>query len=110
MEDTRFYYYSCHNTVYAQREFSLPLVVATAELAHGVWKSESQKKSQSTLRAKQATFTFWEDKSLLKMPKWSILASFWKPEACGQTVLPDMSVLIGQKLVENAKIEMRHFE
>ena len=35
----------------------------------------------------------------------SILASFWKPEACGQTVLPDRSVLIGQKLVENAKIQ-----
>ena len=31
--------------------------------------------------------------------------SFWKPEACGQTVLPDKSVLIGQKLVENAKIK-----
>ena len=30
---------------------------------------------------------------------------FFKPEAWGQTVLPDMSVLIGQKLVENAKIE-----
>ena len=43
----------------------------------------------------------------------SILASFWKSEACGQTVLPDRSVLIGQKLVENAKmpkIQMRHFE
>ena len=33
------------------------------------------------------------------------LASFWKPEACGQTVLPDKSVLIGQKLLENAKIQ-----
>ena len=33
------------------------------------------------------------------------LASFWKPEACGQTVLPDRSILIGQKLVKNAKIE-----
>ena len=32
---------------------------------------------------------------------------FLKTEACGcgQTVLPDMSVLIGQKLVENAKVE-----
>ena len=30
---------------------------------------------------------------------------FWKPETCGQTVLPDMSVLIGQKLVENDKIQ-----
>ena len=29
--------------------------------------------------------------------------SLWKPEACGQTVLPDRSLLIGQKLVENAK-------
>ena len=37
--------------------------------------------------------------------KWSILASFWKPEACGQTVLPDRSVLLRQKLVENAKIQ-----
>ena len=29
---------------------------------------------------------------------------FEKPEACGQTVLPDRSLLIGQKSVENAKI------
>ena len=29
---------------------------------------------------------------------------FGKSEACGQTVLPDRSVLIGQKLVENAII------
>ena len=34
-----------------------------------------------------------------------LIKSFSKPEACGQTVLPDMSLLIGQKLVENAKIE-----
>ena len=34
-----------------------------------------------------------------------------KPEACGQTELPDRSVLIGQKLVENAEIQiqMQHF-
>ena len=33
-------------------------------------------------------------------------------EACGQTVLPDRSILIRQKLVENAKkwkVQMRHF-
>ena len=38
---------------------------------------------------------------------------FLKHEACGQKVLPDISLLIGQKLVENAKnsnIQMRHFE
>ena len=38
------------------------------------------------------------------MPKMANLASFWKPEACGQTVLPDRSVLKGQKVVENVKI------
>ena len=70
---------------------------------HGAWKS--QKKYYSTLRAKRATVTFWVDKSYLKMPKMVNLASFWKTEACGQTVLPDRSVLTGQKLVENAKIQ-----
>ncbi len=43
-------------------------------------------------------------------PFWQV---FEKIEACGQTVLPDRSVLIGKKLVENAKmpkIKMRHFE
>ena len=48
------------------------------EQIHGVWKSP--KRSHSRLRAKRATFTF-----------------------CGQMVLPDRSILIGQKLVENAK-------
>ena len=37
-----------------------------------------------------------------KMPKMVILK---KPKACGQTMLPDRSVLIVQKLVENANIE-----
>ena len=31
--------------------------------------------------------------------------SFWQTEACGQTVLPDRPVLIGQKLVKKAKIK-----
>ena len=38
------------------------------------------------------------------MPKMLNLASFPKHEACGQTVLPDRSILVGQTLVENAKI------
>ena len=40
---------------------------------------------------------------------WRVL---YKPEDCGKTVLPDRSLYIGQKFVENAKIEkaqMRHF-
>ena len=41
------------------------------------------------------------------MPK--NLTSCWKPEACSQTELPDRSILIRQKLVVNAKIQMQHF-
>ena len=46
------------------------------------------------------------------MPKITNLEMFWKAEAFGETVLPDRAILIGQKLVQNAKIEkihMRHF-
>ena len=42
---------------------------------HSVWKS--QKKSYSTLRAKRATFTFWVDKSSLKVPKMVHLGEFF---------------------------------
>ena len=56
------------------------------------------------MRAKRAMFTFQVDKSSLKIPKVD-LASLWKPLACGQSVLPDMSLLIGQTLVKNAQIE-----
>ena len=31
--------------------------------------------------------------------------TFWKSEACGQTEFPGRSILIGQKLAENARIE-----
>ena len=58
---------------------------------HSVWKS--QKKSHSTLRAKRATFTFWVDKSWLKMPKMVNFGEFLKIEACGQIVLPDKEIL-----------------
>ena len=52
---------------------------------HDVWKS--QKKSHSILRAKNCPF-----------------GEFLKTWKFGQTVLPDRSVLVGQKLVENSKI------
>ena len=41
------------------------------------------------------------------MPKMVNFGEFLKLEACGQTVLPDRLILIGQKWVENAKIEKR---
>ena len=43
---------------------------------HGVWKSHEE--SHPTLRAKWPTFTFWVDKSSLKMPKMVNLESFLK--------------------------------
>ena len=52
------------------------------------------------------------EQKFIKMLKMFNLASFRKREVCGQTVLPDKSILIRQKLVENAKmpkIEMRLF-
>ena len=52
-------------------------------IAPRCWKITE--KSHLTLRAKRATFTFT------------------KPEAGGQTVFPDRSDLIGQKLVKNSK-------
>ena len=68
---------------------------------------ENHRKSliQHNIASYGATFTFWVAKNSLKMPKMVILASFWKPEDCGQTVLPDRSLFLGQKLLENAKIE-----
>ena len=38
----------------------------------------------------------------ISRPRW-ILVSSWNPTACRQRVLPDNSVFIGQKLVENIK-------
>ena len=40
------------------------------------------------------------------MPKIVNFGDFLKTEVYGQTVLPDRSILKGQKLVENAKIEI----
>ena len=49
--------------------------------------------------------TVFENHTKSLIQQLSLLASFWKPEAFGQTVLPDRSILVGQKLMENAKIE-----
>ena len=40
--------------------------------------------------------------------KWSILTSFWKPKACGQTVLPERTKIGGT--CQSPKIQMRHFD
>ena len=54
--------------------------------------------------ASEASYVYIRQK-FIKKAKNSQFGEFWKTEACGQTVLPDRSILIGQKLVKNAKIE-----
>ena len=75
----------CLSKAEDQEAFSASLHFKDAMIMHSVWKS--QKKSHSTLRAKRATFTFWVDKSSLKMPKnghfWRV---FRKLKVCGQIV------------------------
>ena len=63
---------------------------------HGVWKS--QKKSHSTFASEASYAYILYGQKLLKMSKQSI---WW---ADGQTVVPDMPILIWQKLMENANI------
>ena len=61
------------------------------------------------MRAKRTPFTKINKKNAKNNLFWRVLH---KPEDCGKTVLPDRSLYIGQKFVENAKIEkaqMRHF-
>ena len=58
--------------------------------------------SHSTLRAKRAMSTFGVNKKITKNAK---NGKKGKLEACGQKVLPDRSVTIGQKLAENTKIQ-----
>ena len=60
-----------------------------------------QKKAHSTLQAKRAALTYWVYKSSWKIPKIFYFSEFLKTWCYGQTVLPDMSTLIGQKLLEN---------
>ena len=78
---------------------------------HSVWKS--QNKSHSTLRAKRATFTFWVDKSWLKMPKMVHFCEFLKTWSLrSNSVTRQVSfnrTIIGGKC-QNSKIQMRHFE
>ena len=80
-------------------------------LVHGVWKS--QKKSHSTLQAKRATFSFWVDKSELKMPKMVHFGEFLKTWSLrSNSVTRQVSfnrTKIGGKC-QNSKIQMRHFQ
>ena len=77
---------------------------------HSVWKS--QKKSHSTLRAKRATFTFWVDKSSLKMPKMVNFGEFLKTWILRSNSVTRQVILNSTKIsgkCQNQKIQMRHF-
>ena len=63
------------------------LSLSRKRVCHSVWKS--QKKSHSRLRAEGATFTFWVDKSSLKIQtsKCDILADFQTLWVCRRQVV-----------------------
>ena len=69
---------------------------------------ESQRKSRIQHRERSELHLHFEMTKLhQKCQKWRF---YGKPKPSGQKVVPDKSILIGQKLVENAKVQMRHFE
>ena len=57
--------------------------------------------SQSTLPAKRAMFTFGIDKNAKNGQVGELLKNW----SCRSKVLPDRSILVGQKLMETSKIE-----
>ena len=57
--------------------------------------------------ASEASYVFiLSGQKFIKNAKKKFGEFFENPEACSQTVLPDRSLLIGQKLVENAKCDI----
>ena len=59
--------------------------------------------------ASEASYVYILSK-FIKNAKNGQFGEFLKPEAFGQIVFPDRSLLIGQKMIEIAKIKKRHFE
>ena len=56
--------------------------------------------------ASEASYVYiLSGQKILKMPKMINFGEFLKSWIFGQTVLPDRSILIGQKLVENGKLQ-----
>ena len=56
--------------------------------------------------ASEASYVYNKSgQKFIKNAKNSQFGEFLKSEVGGQTVLPDMSILIGQRLVKKAKIE-----
>ena len=77
---------------------------------HSVWKSS--KKSHSTLRAKRATFTFWVDKSWLKIPKLVNFGEFLKTWILRSNSVTRQVTFKRTKIggkCQNWKVQMRHF-
>ena len=72
--------------------FWQPFFASAAEVYNTRCLKITEKVSFNILRLQFERTTVHE-----KCLKCSILASFWKHEACGQTVIPDRSILIGQK-------------
>ena len=53
---------------------------------------------QKLIKITNFKYDILSGQKFVKMPKMVNLASFWKPESCGQTMLPDRSILKGSKI------------
>ena len=70
---------------------------------------ENHRKSLSTLQAKRATFTFWVDK-LIKNAKNGQFGRIFENLKLAVNQCYQTGQFNRTKLLENAKIQMRHFE
>ena len=111
-------HYGNHSRYFSVLQVSQPIHLVWIGLLEQAWKvlmaflswslslvrcMKITKKSHSTLRAKRAKFTFWVDKSLLKMPK---NCPFWR-------VFENLKVNCNRTKIDrkcqNWKIQMRLF-
>ena len=79
-------------------DFSGQLTLKNEQTKYTVFENHRKSLNQHCERSELRLHFDWT-KVYWKCQEWSILASFWKLEACDQPVLPDRSVLIGKKLV-----------
>ena len=81
--------------IFSQGIFTIPKSSSTFCVLHGVRKS--QEKVSFNIASEASYVHILSKRKFIKNTKnCPFLASFWKPEVCGQTVLPDRSVLIGK--------------
>ena len=66
---------------------------------------EFQIKEKSENQINSLVDTFFNHYTVFKNHRKSLIQHFWKSDSSGQTVLPDRSILVRQKLMKNTKFQ-----